>query len=199
MDLRLARSGAKMGCWSEQMNHRASRSRPLARERLSADCPELAGRRCAVRLVLAATLGGMLALSTLGCHGSVPLRAAVETPEPLPRMVHQSGGTDVLQLPAGQIPGMTISEVRNVGLPDILEANGQIAFDDRRVSTIVSRVTGRIEQTRVSQWDIVKRGQLIKQIVLRDCRQRVVTILYLDEPERRAHRQERRGWPLGEV
>jgi Cu(I)/Ag(I) efflux system membrane fusion protein len=36
-----------------------------------------------------------------------------------------------------------------------------VAFDDQRVSTIVSRVAGRIEATRVSQWDNVRRGEQI--------------------------------------
>ena len=43
----------------------------------------------------------------------------------------------------------------------MLEANGQVTFDDRRVSSIVSRVAGRIEQVRVSQWDNVRRGEPI--------------------------------------
>jgi len=79
-------------------------------------------------------------------------------------MVHQSSGGDALQLSRGQIPGMTISEVRKEQLPGVLEANGQIAFDDRRISTIVSRVSGRIEQTRVSQWDYVRRGEPIVEL-----------------------------------
>jgi Cu(I)/Ag(I) efflux system membrane fusion protein len=59
---------------------------------------------------------------------------------------------------------MTIGEVRRVELPGMLEANGQIAFDDRRVSTIVARVSGRIEQTRFSQWDYVRRGELLVEL-----------------------------------
>ena len=43
----------------------------------------------------------------------------------------------------------------------MLEANGQVTFDDRRVASIVSRVAGRIEQVRVSQWDNVRRGEPI--------------------------------------
>ena len=79
-------------------------------------------------------------------------------------MVRQAGGGQVLQLPAEQIPGMAINEVRWVELPGLLEANGQIAFDDRRVSTIVARVSGRIEQTRVSQWDYVRTGEPIVEL-----------------------------------
>jgi Cu(I)/Ag(I) efflux system membrane fusion protein len=42
-----------------------------------------------------------------------------------------------------------------------LETSGQVTFDDRRVATIISRVTGRVETVNVSQWDSVKRGQPI--------------------------------------
>ena len=62
---------------------------------------------------------------------------------------------------SARVPGATFGEVREVELPAVLEANGQVTFDDRRVSTIVSRVAGRIEQMRVSQWDNVRRGEPI--------------------------------------
>lgn len=110
-----------------------------------------------------ATIAAVLICGGLGCESSAPSRASVETPGPLPRIVRQAGG-QVLQLSAGQIPRMTISEARRVELPGVLEASGQIAFDDRRVSTIVSRVSGRIEQTRVSQWDYVRRGEIIVEL-----------------------------------
>ena len=38
---------------------------------------------------------------------------------------------------------------------------GQVTFDDRLVSTIISRVTGRIEELRASQWDTVRRGEQV--------------------------------------
>jgi Cu(I)/Ag(I) efflux system membrane fusion protein len=111
-----------------------------------------------------AAIAGLLIGGGLGCESSTPSRASIETPAPLPRMVRQAGGGQVLQLPAEQIPGMAINEVRWVELPGLLEANGQIAFDDRRVSTIVARVSGRIEQTRVSQWDYVRTGEPIVEL-----------------------------------
>jgi Cu(I)/Ag(I) efflux system membrane fusion protein len=46
-------------------------------------------------------------------------------------------------------------------LPGLVETTGQITFDDRRVASIISRVSGRIEEVRVSQWDSVSRGQPI--------------------------------------
>jgi Cu(I)/Ag(I) efflux system membrane fusion protein len=97
-----------------------------------------------------------------GCEGSSPTRAAVEVPPaPIPHIVHQSNGEELLQLDPARLPGATLGEVRKVELPAELEANGQVKFDDRRVSSIVSRVAGRIEQVRVSQWDNVRRGEPI--------------------------------------
>jgi Cu(I)/Ag(I) efflux system membrane fusion protein len=120
-------------------------------------------KRSLVALTIA-TIAAVVICGGLGCESSTPSRAAVETPKPLPRMVRQAGGGQVLQLPGERIPGMTTGEVRRVELPGMLEANGQIAFDDRRVSTIVSRVSGRIEQTRFSQWDYVRRGERIVEL-----------------------------------
>ncbi|HKV55529.1 MAG TPA: efflux RND transporter periplasmic adaptor subunit [Candidatus Binataceae bacterium] len=103
-------------------------------------------------------------LAGAGCESSAPSRASVETPAPIPRVVRQTNGPEVLRLAAGQIPGMTTTEAREVELPGVLETTGQITFDDRRVSTIVSRVAGRIEETRVSQWDNVRRGEPIVEL-----------------------------------
>jgi Cu(I)/Ag(I) efflux system membrane fusion protein len=61
----------------------------------------------------------------------------------------------------GDVPGVKIVEVREVELPATLETTGLVTFNDRDVSTIVSRVQGRIEQTRVSLWDNVFRGERI--------------------------------------
>src|SRR5215813_3550122 len=66
-----------------------------------------------------------------------------------------------MQFTPGTVPGVVMTQVRTVELPGILETNGQVSFDDRRVSSIVSRVQGRIEQTRVSLWDNVRRGEQI--------------------------------------
>ena len=97
-----------------------------------------------------------------GCESSSPTRAAVEMPPaPIPHIVHQGNGEELLQLDPARLPGATLGEVRKVELPAELEANGQVTFDDRRVSSIVSRVAGRIEQVRVSQWDNVRRGEPI--------------------------------------
>lgn len=111
----------------------------------------------------ALVLLAMAALAALsGCESSAPSRAAVETaPAVIPQIIRQSDGQELLEVDLARLPGVTVSQVRKVELPGILEANGQVSFDDRRVSTIVSRVSGRIEAVRVSQWDNVRRGEPI--------------------------------------
>jgi len=85
----------------------------------------------------------------------------MQNPQPVPRLVRQSDGSDRLQIAGGQVPGMTTVEVSQVELPGVLEASGHVDFDDRRVATVASSVAGRIEETRVSQWDNVRRGEPI--------------------------------------
>ena len=108
---------------------------------------------------LAAAIGA--AISIGGCRGdSAGRAAAVPEATPAVRLVRQQG-VELIQFNAGDVPGLVMEEVRNVELPGLLETSGQITYDDRSVSTIVSRVQGRIEQTRVSLWDNVQRGEKI--------------------------------------
>jgi membrane fusion protein, copper/silver efflux system len=101
------------------------------------------------------------AIAACGCESPPPGHAATETPVPVPQLVSQEGGAKVLEMTGGQIPNLATAEVTQIELPGVLEASGQVAFDDQRVSTIVSRVAGRIDATRVSQWDNVRRGEQI--------------------------------------
>ncbi|HTQ26027.1 MAG TPA: efflux RND transporter periplasmic adaptor subunit [Candidatus Binataceae bacterium] len=97
-----------------------------------------------------------------GCESSSPTRAAVDTPPaPVPQIVRQGSGEELMRIDAARVPGVALGQVREAELPAVLEANGQVTFDDRSVSSIVSRVAGRIEQVRVSQWDNVRRGEAI--------------------------------------
>ena len=57
-----------------------------------------------------------------------------------------------------------IGTVRQAPLPGVLEATGQVTFDDKLVSTIISRLTGRIEEMRISQWEMVQRGELVMKL-----------------------------------
>ena len=102
-----------------------------------------------------------VALLLGGCHGDSASRAA-PLPEATPA-VHlvQQQGTELLQFNSNDIPGVSIVQVQNIEMPGLLETSGQITYDDRSTSTIVSRVAGRIEQTRVSLWDNVQRGEKI--------------------------------------
>lgn len=102
-----------------------------------------------------------IAITVSGCESPTHGHAATETPAPVPQLVTQGDGAKVLKMTGPRIPGLTTAEVTRVALPDVLEASGQVAFDDQRVSTIVSRVAGRIDATRVSQWDNVRRGEQI--------------------------------------
>src|SRR5258708_1780865 len=118
-------------------------------------------RRRANLIAFAATAA--LAFSISGCRsGSGSPAAAVPEATPfVPRLIKQQGSPDLLELKAIDVPGLMMVEVKNVELPGVLETSGQVTYDDRRVATIVSRVQGRIEETRVSLWDSVSRGEKI--------------------------------------
>jgi len=113
-----------------------------------------------------ATLFGcvLLAVAVAGCQGESTTRASPEpTPAAVPQLV-QEDGHEYLLLRQSDVPGMNFAEVKDVALPGILETTGQVTFDDQRVSTIVSRVQGRIEDVRVSLWDSVRRGEPIVKL-----------------------------------
>lgn len=109
-----------------------------------------------------ALLGCVLVLTGAlgGCDSPPHATSGVQQAVSLPSFVRQDQGPALLKL-SNPIPGMTLTAVRVVLLPGVLDTTGQIAFDDRRVANIISRVTGRIEQVHVSQWDYVRRGQPI--------------------------------------
>ena len=48
----------------------------------------------------------------------------------------------MIQFNAADVPGLKMVDVQNIEMPGILETSGQITYDDRSVSTIVSRVQG---------------------------------------------------------
>ncbi len=96
-----------------------------------------------------------------GCDSPTVSRAATEAPSSgMPQLVHQ-GGQEAMTVDLSRIAGLSIGSVQNVPLPGILEAVGQVTFDDRLVSTKISRVSGRLEDIRVSQWDTVRAGENI--------------------------------------
>ena len=112
-------------------------------------------------VAIAAVAAGIgIALLIGGCHSDTPSRAAVPEPTPMVRLVRQQG-VDAIQFNANDVPGLRIVPAQDIELPGVLETSGQITYDDRSTSTIISRVQGRIEQTRVSLWDNVQRGEKI--------------------------------------
>src|SRR5580700_4453395 len=101
------------------------------------------------------------AISLGGCRSdSAGTEAAVPEATPAVHLVRQQG-VELIQFNANDVPGLQIVQAQNIELPGVLETSGQITFDDRSTSTIISRVQGRIEQTRVSLWDNVQRGEKI--------------------------------------
>ena len=90
--------------------------------------------------------------------------------------------------------------MKEVPLPGVLEAMGQVTFDDRLVSTIISRVTGRIEELRKAQWDTVQRGEQVMSLYSPDFM--TAEAEYLEaisgaKPNRRGRREGRRLRPAG--
>jgi len=113
-------------------------------------------------LAVACGLLALIAILISGCDSPERANGAAQQPAPtVPILIHQGSGAELLQLQPGALPDASLTTVRAVTLPGLLETTGQITFDDRRVASIISRVTGRIEEVHVSQWDSVRRGQPI--------------------------------------
>ncbi len=90
--------------------------------------------------------------ATFGCDKpqSTSPASAPQAATELPRLVHQSG-RELMEVSPPQEEERSIQTAKEVPLPGVLEAIGQVTFDDRLVSTIISRVSGRIEELRKSQ------------------------------------------------
>ena len=104
-------------------------------------------KRAYVR-ALSALVMTWLALSVLsGCDSPAQSPAATGSPpSELPTLVHQADGRELMVIANPQSQEGSIGIVKEMPLPGVLEAMGQVTFDDRLVSTIISRVTGRIEE-----------------------------------------------------
>jgi membrane fusion protein, copper/silver efflux system len=113
----------------------------------------------------AALIMATLILSVLGGCDNPPSSQAVAEPSPsdVPLLVRQADGRELMARVSRAQEG-SIGTVKEVPLPSVLEAVGQVTFDDRLVSTIISRVTGRIEELRTSQWDTVRRGEPVMSL-----------------------------------
>jgi membrane fusion protein, copper/silver efflux system len=116
--------------------------------------------------VLSGLIIAWLALSVLsGCDGTTPSQAETKSePAEMATLVHQANGPELMVIANAQTEEGAIDTVRQAPLPSVLEATGQVTFDDKLVSTIISRLTGRIEEMQSSQWEMVRRGQLVMKI-----------------------------------
>jgi Cu(I)/Ag(I) efflux system membrane fusion protein len=94
----------------------------------------------------------------IGCQEERKSPEADQPADPIPPLVRQSDGTELMQLPA-HMPGLKMTTVTQVERSGVLETSGKISFDDRRVAKIISRVAGRVEAVWVLQWDNVRQGQ----------------------------------------
>jgi membrane fusion protein, copper/silver efflux system len=116
-----------------------------------------------IRFTTALASCAVLTICVAGCQGDSTNGAASEQTQAAPQLV-QEDGHEYLLLKQSDLPGMTFAQVKDVPLPSVLETTGQFTFDDKKVSTIVSRVQGRIEDIRASLWDTVVRGQPIAKL-----------------------------------
>ncbi len=107
----------------------------------------------------------LLALSVLsGCGSPAPGDAEIKSAPEIATLVHQADGVELMVIANPQAEEGSIGTVREAQLPGVLEATGRVTFDDRLVSTISSRISGRIEKVRASQWDTVRRGELVMSL-----------------------------------
>ena len=117
-----------------------------------------------IRVIAALALCAYLIAAVGGCQSESTSRAAPEPTQAAVSQLVQEDGHEYLLLKQSDVPGMTFAEVKDIQLPGVLETTGQFTFDDKKVSTIVSRVQGRIEDIRASLWDTVTRGEPIAKL-----------------------------------
>jgi membrane fusion protein, copper/silver efflux system len=115
---------------------------------------------------LSGLITAWLALSVLnGCDSPAQSQAETKSvPSEVATLVHQADGPELMVIANPQAEEGCVGIARQVLLPGILEATGQVTFDDKLVSTISSRLTGRIEEMRSSQWETVHRGELVMSL-----------------------------------
>ena len=80
--------------------------------------------------VLISALIMIFTAGCISCGRSSKVDADVEqSAAPVPQLVKQANGSEVLDVRGGQIPGMTIAEVQRRELPGVLEAIADIGYD----------------------------------------------------------------------
>jgi len=115
---------------------------------------------------LSGLMAACLALSALSaCDKPASSQAEATSPSSeTATLIHQDNGTELMVVSNAEAEEGPIGSVREVPLPGVLEATGQVWFDDKLVSTIISRLTGRIEEMLSSQWQMVHRGELVMKV-----------------------------------
>jgi len=131
----------------------------------STTTPMSANKRAHLK-ALSGVITAWLALSVVsGCDSSAPSQAETKSePSEMATLVPQADGPELMVIANAQAEEGSIGAVRQLPLPEVLEATGQVTFDDKLVSTIISRLTGRIEYVRSSQWEMVHRGELVMKL-----------------------------------
>ena len=113
---------------------------------------------------LSGLIAAWLTLSLLsGCERPAPAETK-SPPLALVTLVHQADGRELMVIANAQAEEGSLGTLRQAPLPSVLEATGQVTFDDKLVSTIISRLTGRIEEMRSSQWQTVRRGEPVMKV-----------------------------------
>jgi len=82
-------------------------------------------------------MAALMLLNSTGCNSPAHSRADAEPTPDLPHLFRQANGRELMALAPGQVPGLTVVTVKEVARSGVLEASGQVTFDDRRVSTII--------------------------------------------------------------
>ncbi len=115
---------------------------------------------------LSGLIAAWLALSVLGgCDSPAPRQAETKSvPSVMATLVHQADGPELMVIANLRAVEGAVDTIRQAPLRSVLEATGQVTFDDKLVSTISSRLSGRIEEMRSSQWEMVRRGELVMKL-----------------------------------
>jgi len=126
----------------------------------------LAAHSTARGTALLGLLSLCLMLSVLGgCEKASPPPTANKFASAAPAtVVRQADGRELMVVGGADVSEASIGSLAQVALPDVLEATGQVTFDDKLVSTIISRLTGRIDEMLSSQWEMVRRGERIMKV-----------------------------------
>jgi membrane fusion protein, copper/silver efflux system len=110
----------------------------------------------------------MVALALIllgGCSPQPSPQAAADTSSAeVPKLVRLSDGRQLMVFSPAVIETGSTATVKELLAAGVLEAMGQVTFDDRLVSTLTSRVAGRIQDLRKSRWDTVSHGEPVMSL-----------------------------------